>query len=202
MPLFYVRSALAEASAWGRSKTWLRVTGGYPTTRPTGRIHTGATALGSADREQVRLQSCFVRMVGGAEAFTDAVLLGMLDREAEALTPVLGQIFEDYTASVTATWDAREKALRRDFGIVLNHWASYPLLLAATDVRNTIAHGLGRMTRRQLRRPGPLARIQTLGVYVDQGVLDLDVTNIRTCREICIGFTSWLDEAAYTALGG
>jgi len=48
-----------------------------------------------------------MRMVAGAEAFTDAMLAGMLDREATFATIVLSRILEDYTVDVMKTWSSR-----------------------------------------------------------------------------------------------
>ncbi len=106
---------------------------------PSGRI---------PDAEQIQCQSTLVRLLSVAESFASQLLLREIDKAAaRARSASINRIWEDAAIKGTSSWRDQQSAYVNWLGIK-EDWKAVERL---AEARNAVAHGLGTLTRRQLR---------------------------------------------------
>lgn len=113
--------------------------------QPSVRLH----HLLPADARQVQRQSTLLRLISITESFAG----DLLTREMEVIvaradsSPV-DVIWDDAAVKATSSWREQREAYKKWFGVTQVDWSVIDKLAHA---RNAVAHGLGNLTRRQLR---------------------------------------------------
>ncbi|OBJ00880.1 hypothetical protein A5624_00530 [Mycobacterium sp. 1482292.6] len=110
-------------------------------------------------------------------------------------------IWERAAISATNTWKDQKTALQDWFGVRLSNgdWRPVEQLVEA---RNAIAHGLGTLTRRQLRNQQAVrATLAAAGIVVNQSnelVLDDEVLRKAAvaCRQLIVAYDVALQKAS------
>jgi hypothetical protein len=69
---------------------------------------------------------------------------------------------------------------------------------AGIEVRNSIAHALGRLTPRQ-NKGNAASKISQIGVAIQDGNIEITDSGLRQCRDVCIEFVRYLDEKMQSA---
>ena len=140
----------------------------------------------------VRQESCYLRLVSIAEAYVDVVSSDLLRAEYARSGSLVQSLIEAAEISFSRGWQDREKAFQDHFGIRITKFPTHKDLKCATDVRNAIAHGVGRLTSRQ-RTANTRARMESIGVIVRDNHVVLSADSVRACRDICAAFMRELD---------
>ena len=132
-------------------------------------------------------QSTIARVASITEAFCVDRLMAMAYRELEPEKSVVRRaIFDDALKGATGTWSSIRGAFAEWHGVKPN-WKP---LEGVQEVRNAIAHGLGRLTHRQIsNRTATVQRIRQIGLDVDSDdrliVADGDVLGVsRVCEQL------------------
>jgi hypothetical protein len=131
-------------------------------------------------------QNALVDIVAGAESFATTRL--------RILRPMV-------TETEIRTWESRKRAWSKHAQVSLEKCPSWQALIGFVEVRNSIQHGLGRITEFQFRRRAEvLAAIKASGVVLDGDTVRLNSGDVRRCASDCMMFVSWLDNIAPTSL--
>lgn len=100
------------------------------------------------DAEQIQCQSTLVRLLSITESFSSQLLLREIDKAAtRARSASIDRIWDDAAIRGTSTWREQKDAYANWLGIK-EDWTVVERL---AEARNAVAHGLGTLTRRQLR---------------------------------------------------
>jgi hypothetical protein len=119
--------------------------------RPSPRLPSGAIL----DAEQIQCQSTLVRLLSITESFTSQLLLREIDQAAaRAQSASIDTIWDDAAIRGTGTWHEQQSAYSNWLG-VKEDWKVVEQL---AEARNAVAHGLGALTRRQLRHEASVRR--------------------------------------------
>lgn len=129
--------------------------------------------------------NALVDIVAGAESFATARL--------RSVRPMV-------TEAEIRTWESRKDAWKKHAQVSLDKCPSWQALIGFVEVRNSIQHGLGRITEFQFRRRAQvLAAIKACGVVLDGDTVRLSSRDVQRCARDCVMFVSWLDNVAPTS---
>ena len=115
---------------------------------------------------------------------------------------LLPLMWDKTESTVRTTWAGVAEGWRDWFAVKLDDCAAYANLQGYIEVRNAIVHGLGTLTRRQLRKKDGQAtrdRIKKAGVAVVERRVELSPANIEGCAITSVEFIEWLDLQAQAA---
>jgi hypothetical protein len=102
-----------------------------------------------ADAEQIQCQSTLVRLLSVTESFASGLLVREIEKAAaRAQSASIDYIWDDAAIKGTSTWAEQKDAYSNWLG-VKEDWKVVERL---AEARNAVAHGLGTLTRRQLRK--------------------------------------------------
>jgi hypothetical protein len=85
--------------------------------------------------------------------------------------------------AATSSWSARHKAFKRHHGVDLRRCAEHHRLEGAVEVRNAIAHGLGRLTTRQLMSSETVKHLSKVDVPIRNGYVALERHHLEDCGD-------------------
>jgi hypothetical protein len=92
------------------------------------------------------------------------------------------------------TWPKRTAAWETYHAVKLSSFPSHNALQGFIEARNAIAHGLGELTRRQLRqRTRTAGRLKNAGIPIQGNALGVSADNVEVCAEVVKSFVVWLD---------
>jgi hypothetical protein len=130
--------------------------------------------------------------------FAGEHLLDMAEQQLPAHELVM-RVWEERTPRILRDWTNRRSAWKELFDVKWSYrnWNELQGFLTA---RNIIAHGLGRLTRSQLRRgkirSGVLGQLGAAGLRLDGHRLILDDSGVERCGRRVKHFIAWLDDAS------
>jgi hypothetical protein len=115
-------------------------------------LHPGAPArlapASASGSEQIQCQATLVRLLSITESFTAQLLLGEVDKAAaRAASSSIDSVWEDAAIKGTNSWKEQKASYKSWLGVDTD-WKVEERL---AEARNAVAHGLGALTRRQLR---------------------------------------------------
>lgn len=163
-----------------------------------GRIFRSSTALGTYELGNARAQAYFFRIVTIVEAYTDAALEAMFRGVVPATSPAAIRLLEAHLLDATQRWEARKKSFAEHHALPLGDVAvgfpGWSKLDGMIEVRNSIAHGLGSLTRQQRQSPmRTAARCSQVGVRIDAAEVLVDDVSLGTAARVAEDFVRWLD---------
>jgi hypothetical protein len=143
------------------------------------------------DGTQVQRQATWLRMISVTENFCADRLLEAAEAEIVPSESVVRSLVWDKASTVAiGSWPAMKEAYNSWFGVKPD-WAGVEALI---QVRNAIAHGLGELTRLQLRkRPSTAASINRAGVVLADNRIILSEENMQDARDCCAKLIESLD---------
>lgn len=101
------------------------------------------------DAEQIQCQSTLVRLLSITESFTSELLLREVDKvTARARSAAVDSLWSEAAVRGTNSWKEQQDSYRDWLGVT-ERWTTVERL---AEARNAVAHGLGTLTRRQLRK--------------------------------------------------
>ena len=159
--------------------------------RRIGRMSLLRTGSGSLPLEY----SAIVTTISIAEGFFAATLQTRVEDAFDTTTQLMLDAQRDASRTMDSNWDDRLKRARRWFGIDSTSEQSVIEMLAFVEARNSIVHGVGRLTRRQMSDGGAKVTTQltSVGVPVVGGALRLDEVAANRCARQCAEAIRWLD---------
>lgn len=114
-------------------------------TRPLPRLGTGR----ANDAEQIQCQSTLVRLLSITESFASELLLREVDKvTARSRSAAVDSLWDEAAVRGTNSWREQQTSYRDWLGVT-EDWTAVERL---AEARNAVAHGLGTLTRRQLRK--------------------------------------------------
>jgi hypothetical protein len=163
-----------------------------------GRIRRSATALGTYEVRNARAQAYYFRVVAIVEAYADAALEGMFQHTVPAGSRVAEKLLEGHLRDATQRWEARNRSFAAYHDVRLGdptegfpRWAE---LQGMVQVRNSVAHGLGSLTRQQRENPTRVASsCAQAGVVIRSGEVIVTQDNLERAVRTAEDFVRWLD---------
>lgn len=152
------------------------------------------TSLGSSDPRALALQSGFLRLISVVEASVDSLGGELTSRSVSNVDEVLRLLILEKELAATSTWNSRRRSFKRHHGVDLRKCAEHDRLEGGVEVRNAIAHGLGRLTTRQVLSAETLKHLARVNVTVVNGYVDLCPIHLTECASYCSNFLRSLDQ--------
>ena len=146
-----------------------------------------------SDRIEIQRQATLVRLLSIAESFSAQLLGSVVGEEfAMAQSRAVESIWDDAIDRATDSWTAQKGAYQSWLGVSNNsNWKTVENLAHA---RNAVAHGLGRLTRRQLRKRQTVEQaLRVVGVPLRDDQIVLDELVLAAIALRCRQFVEQLD---------
>jgi hypothetical protein len=145
------------------------------------------------DPVQERCQATLIRLLSITEAFAS----DMLSREVDGAIARVGsataaKVADDALIRGTSTWQDQKKSYKDWLG-VNEDWKAVERL---AEARNAVAHGLGKLTRRQLRSEQSVkSKLKAARITVNDNRIVLSDDNLAAAASACRDFIEKLDLA-------
>lgn len=166
--------------------------GRLPSLPSMGRITSTSAHLGSYDFEQVRAQSEFLRLVSIIEAYVDSISDHQFDLQSIGRDQFAQSLISVARREVADSWQNREAAFKDHHGFSLGQCSKWSDIKAARDVRNAIAHGLGKLTAKQ-RNIKTRGTITAAGVLLRGDAIVLSRKSLERCVDSGVRFINDVD---------
>lgn len=135
-------------------------------------------------------------------SIVEEFFVSSLHLRVSAAFDVTSRLIEDAQSEVLkevdSTWPRRQTAAKNWYGIDGSTVSSYTRFMAFVEARNSITHGLGRLTRRQLANDGgkqTLSRLAAVGIAQFGGRLVIEGATVVSCAQAARDTVVWCDEA-------
>jgi hypothetical protein len=151
-----------------------------------------------SEYRSVRVEDALTRFMSIADEFTVGLLVELTQAKLPSDARV-AELWEQYVDRNTDSWEQRFKTWERLHGVSMSGFPRYHPLWGYIEARNAVVHGLGVLTRKQLKREktstGRLraARIHTVGAR-----LVLTADHATDCASVVKDLINWLDAQAAT----
>lgn len=145
------------------------------------------------DPVQDRCQATLVRLLSITEAFTSEMLSREVDQAVAGMSnKTAAKVADDAVIRGTSSWQDQKKSYK-DWLSVEEDWKAVERL---AEARNAVAHGLGKLTRRQLRSEQSVkSKLKAAGITVDDNRIVLSDENLAAAASACREFIERLDIA-------
>lgn len=150
-------------------------------------------APGGRTYEAERAQDAVMRLVTTSEMYVVEVLL--VETEARLVgSPTAVVLWDDVESRYTQTWERRRSGWKKFHGLDLKASGAWDPLEGFVDARNAIAHGLGRLTRVQLKNRGAVeSRLLKAGIALNGEEVVVGGEDVARCEAVIEDFILWLD---------
>lgn len=152
-----------------------------------------ATAIGPVSQQESDRQGLYLHVVSIAEATIDALALELSEQALARHDEVVRRLLTEKEIASSASWEARRRSFRRHHGLNLRQCDAHEEVMATTEVRNAIAHGLGRLTARQVTSGETLSNLRRISVDVVDGRVRLVADDVANAVAYCRRFISAVD---------
>jgi hypothetical protein len=154
----------------------------------------------SAVPETFRTHDAILRIVAVAEDFSFSQLIDV----TEARLPtdrIVQSLWDSELERSGDTWGRRLELWRRFHEVRIgDSFSSYAELNGFIEARNAIAHGLGQLTRKQLRDRGKtVGRLANADIHLHGNTLVVTATHVERCATVVKDFIIWLDQEPLAA---
>lgn len=135
------------------------------------------------DAEQIQCQATLVRLLSITESFTAELMTSTIDSAVSRAASVsVNKIWEDAAIRGTDSWSAQRGAYKAWLGVKLDWGVAEQL----SEARNAVAHGLGSLTRRQLRNQESVrAKLKAAGIDVQGDIIILSDAALASAAAAC-----------------
>lgn len=158
------------------------------------RARSAGLAPGSPEMRDLARDAIF-RLVAVAEMFAAEHLVDRVENQLPGNELVM-RIWEERLPRAVRDWPGRKSAWKQLFDVKWDYKA-WNELNGFISARNIIAHGIGRLTRSQLRRgqvdPGLIQRLNAARLRLDGHRLLVDEADVDRCGTRVKHFIAWLD---------
>jgi hypothetical protein len=124
---------------------------------------------------------------------------GLLVECSEPIVPQTHPLLEKLWSLAEAkadTWHGQEEAWSEWHGIVVAKQQKYKNLRPLIEARNAVVHGLGELTRRQIRKDGGMAvksQLASVGILTRGREIVISDAAMKACVDAARDFITWLD---------
>jgi hypothetical protein len=143
------------------------------------------------------------RIISIGEDFCRNLLLIASAKAIDTSHPLRLDLWSTAESRAESSWNSIKECWKIWHGVALGTAPSFATFRAFVDARNSIMHGVGKLTRKQVRNPNGraqlVARLASVGISVDLDdrlILSSDCV-VASCKA-AIELIRWLDEAALT----
>lgn len=145
----------------------------------------------AGDSFQDRCQATLVRLLSITESFAADLLSREVSREiANGQSLIAIKLAEEAVIRATSTWQEQKKGYKDWLGVEVD-WKAIERL---AEARNSVAHGLGRLTKRQLRNEQSVkSKLKAAGITVEGDRIILSDKSLLTAALSCRNFIESLD---------
>lgn len=145
------------------------------------------------DPVQDRCQATLIRLLSITEAFAADLLAREADRAVSlSQSTAASRIAEEAVIRATSGWQDQRKAYKDWLGVT-EDWNAVDRL---AEARNAVAHGLGKLTKRQLRNEQSVrAKLRAAGISLNNGRIVLSDANLAAATSACRDFIERVDRA-------
>lgn len=164
--------------------------------RSGGRVLVSTTAFGSHDTASALREACYFRTICIVEAFVDALLGIHFNEVAPEQGSLLRLLADEAEVKASTTWAARKEAFKKYHSMEIAQCPGWSELEAGIEVRNSIAHGLGRLTKMQRRKNNMHAKLGSIEVHIMDGRIALTDDSLTRASSYSIRFIKALDMAS------
>lgn len=162
----------------------------YVARMPKPRIR-GRLAPKKQDTVQIQRQATLLRLVSITESFCAGRLIARAEESIGAPgSQVMTHVWERASLDATGTWEAQKDAYRKWLGVK----PDWQVLDGLAEARNAVAHGLGALTRRQVKsHASTMTKINRTGIAVIDDVLILSDNDLLSAARACRDLISEVD---------
>lgn len=145
------------------------------------------------DTEQIQCQSTLVRLLSITESFASQLLLREIDKvAARARSVAIDRIWDDAAVKGTNTWNEQRDSYANWLGVKVD----WKVVERLAEARNAVAHGLGTLTRRQLRKEASVrSKLKEAGIPLTGIRIVLSDAALSSAANDCRGLIYSLDLA-------
>lgn len=154
-----------------------------------------SSPLGPVDPVVIRRHALLLRYVSITEAYVDALMAELLLQKVGPPTVLLRSMVHEIELSASASWPKRQEAFKRVHGFQLSKRDGWKEVEGSTHARNSVAHGLGRLTASQRQNPNFPAWVGRVGILVSGGVIIVSDAAVENVRAACRRFIVDIDAA-------
>ncbi|WP_435589752.1 hypothetical protein [Micromonospora aurantiaca (nom. illeg.)] len=134
-------------------------------------------------------------MVAVVEAYLDALSMELMHGYVVHRFHALTAMIEDFEVNSSSTWSKRSDAYTRYHRIEFSKCSEWNRFQAAISARNSIAHGLGRVTPLQEKSRRKLeANLRLVDVSIVDGELRFGPTTLDRVRRASTALIKHVDE--------
>lgn len=141
----------------------------------------------------MRNQSEYLRLVSIVEAYADTCSSQQFDARTTGGDAFLRALAAGARDASLKGWDERKDAFKTYHGVVLGDCARWSDIDATREARNSIAHGLGRLTPRQ-QNAKTMRKIETMGIRFRGNQLVVDTAALDQCVRSAVAFIVDVDQ--------
>ena len=135
------------------------------------------------------------RMVAIVEAYVDGVSRALFANALIGQSELFSSLVSSAESRAYDNWNERKKVFTEHHRIPLSECANWQAIDAAIEIRNAVAHGLGRLTARQ-RNSATIGKLSQIAISVVDDRPIVDISGITQCYHYCREFISSLDRKA------
>lgn len=153
-----------------------------------------ATMRSVASPRTFQSHDAILRLVAIAEDFSIGRFVDVIESVLPH-DPVVAALWDAELDRSSDTWDQRKDLWKRYKNVSVSDFPQRDPLTGFVEARNSIAHGLGGLTRKQLRkRASATGRLTHANIRLRGESLVIDATHVEHCAIVVRAFIGWLDD--------
>jgi hypothetical protein len=134
------------------------------------------------------------QLVATAEHFSAALLIESAEDTLAGAPHIAQALWRRQQNRVDSTWDSQVDAWNSYLEIDFRAHEYFPALMPFIEARNSVVHGLGELSRRQLKdRTATIKVLSDGGFSVKGNTVTMHDSTVASCRNIALNFIIWLD---------
>jgi hypothetical protein len=138
-------------------------------------------------------QDTILRLVAIAEEFSIGRLIDAIEVTLPS-DPIVSALWDAELDRSGDTWPKRTALWKKYKRVNVKEFPQHTQLQGFIHARNSIAHGLGALTRRQLRnRTSTTQALRAANIRLHGDRLVIDSTHVEVCALVVKEFVGWLD---------
>jgi hypothetical protein len=156
----------------------------------SGGLRGGTTASGAS---ALQSHDAILRLVAIAEEFSTGRFVDAIEIRLPS-DPVVSALWEAELDRSGDTWPKRNELWKKYKNVNIKAFHHHKELQGFIQARNSITHGLGGLTRRQLRnRIATVRELRDANIDLRGDSLVIDASHVEACAAIVKAFVLWLD---------
>lgn len=154
-----------------------------------------SSPLGPVEPDVVRRHTVLLRYLSITEAYIDALMADLLAQKLGPPSALLRSMVHEIELAASANWSKRHESFKRIHGFQLSKCDAWKEVDGATYARNSIAHGLGRLTASQRQNPNFATLVGRIGISVSGGAIVVSDAAVDAVFDACRRFIIAVDSA-------